>query len=106
MQRFLPIPKTRLCMLAGALAVLLSVGARGDDGAAPITRIEEDWKLQIGVPSPEENAPQVFVVTSPTGDRDGLHAMFEINHVTLPDYFDGGLQLQAWNGDVPLAMRH
>lgn len=96
----------RIGPLICALGLLLSVFAHGEDASQPITRVEEDWQLKIGVPSPEENAPQVFVVTSPTGDRDSVHAMFEINHVTLPDYFDGGLQLQMWNADEPISMRH
>ena len=33
---------------------------------------------------------------------DGLYAVLELNHRTLPDYTPGGLQLQLWNGDEPI----
>jgi hypothetical protein len=78
----------------------------GEDGPATITRIEEDWVLEVGTPSPDEIAPQVFIVTTPTATLDGLHSVFEINNLSLPDFYGGGLQLQLWNGESNMAESH
>lgn len=69
--------------------------------AAPVVRIEEDWRVEIGTPDPDCDSPQIITVMSPTGSIDGFHVMFELNHMTQPDYFSGGMQLQCWYHDVP-----
>lgn len=76
------------------------------EGGPTITRIEEDWQIEVGVPSPEEVAPQIFIVTSPTGNLDGAHAVFEINNLSLPDFYGGGLQFQLWDSDFNVAESH
>jgi hypothetical protein len=38
-------------------------------------------------------------VMSPKHDVDGTHFLFTLNHVTLPEYQPGGMQVQAWDGD-------
>ena len=72
----------------------------------PIIRIEEDWVLVVGDPDPTTHGPQVATVFSPYGDVDCAHFMFLVNHRTLPDFTAGGLQVQAWNGDDPVASRN
>lgn len=71
--------------------------------APNITRIEEDWELVVGVPSPNSDAPQVTCLVSPVDNVDGLHAAFLINHHDAPTFAEGGLELQVWNGDRLLA---
>jgi hypothetical protein len=68
-------------------------------GGQPITRVEEDWRIEFGTPDPDTNAPQVIMTISPWATLDGPHAVFEVNHKTQPNYSAGGLQLQRWNGE-------
>ena len=68
-----------------------------------ITRVEEDWEIVIGIPSLDSDAPQVTTVISPVGNVNSLHGTFVVNHHDVPMYAAGGLQLQAWNGETPLA---
>lgn len=69
------------------------------DSSSTITRIEEDWEIQIDTPNPDETAPQISVVTTPYADLSGPYTVFEINNFTLPDFSGGGLQLQSWFGE-------
>jgi len=90
-------------------AVVVCWGA----GAAPrvvlaqsevtVVRIEEDWVLAVATPDPNATAPQVSCAISPTGDATSLFAVFELNHQSIPSFVPGGLQLQIWNGDEPIA---
>lgn len=95
---------------AGPIVLLLILCSSGPVAAeappAVITRIEEDWSLQIGVPSPDENAPQITIVNSPSGNLNGAYAVFEINHIPVPEFFGGGLQLQSWSGDQNVGACH
>ena len=70
-----------------------------------ITRVEEDWRIEVGSPSPQDNAPQLINVISPLVDAQGVHCAFEVNHATLPDYTTGGTQLQTWDGNTPLSYK-
>ena len=67
-----------------------------------IVRVDEDWELVVDVPDFLLGAPQVVCVISPTGNIDSLYAAMEINQETLPETNEGGLQLQVWDGEVPL----
>lgn len=81
--------------------VAMSATAYAQSGP-PITRIEEDWVVEIGEPAAEEEAPQITTVISPNSGLDGVYAVFELNHSTLPDYSAGGMQLQLWDGENDL----
>src|SRR5262249_19484264 len=59
-------------------------------------RVEEDWKVEVNIPDPDNQAPQIITSVSPNGSVVGLHAVFELNHKTMPDYSAGGMQLQGW----------
>ncbi len=87
--------------LAGLTAAAIMAAAPnallGGDGP-DIDRIEEDWEVVIGEPSPEEEAPQIVNVFSPLGNLEQDFAVFELNHRTQPDYLEGGMQLQRWTG--------
>lgn len=80
-----------------AATCLAASSAAADD--APIVRVEEDWRVEVGTPAPEDHAPQIVTVLSPVGDLEREHSVFELNHTTYPDYAPGGMQLQCWRRD-------
>ncbi len=82
---------------AAAFLAAMTSAARAEEPS--ITRIEEDWELVIGEPSPESDAPQVTCAMSPLGDMDSYNATFVVNHHEVPDFEEGGLQLQGWNDE-------
>ena len=103
-------PPARKVLRRGKLlsAVALTLGTLGAacwaatawaQEATTITHVEEDWRIEVGVPDSDNEAPQIIVVGAPTGTLNDVHAVFEINHQTQPDYEPGGLQLQRWLGD-------
>lgn len=93
--------------LAGAFTLLLAgVPTSAQAPATPITKVEEDWELVVGEPDPDNNAPQVFIVNTPTDNLNGSYAVFEINNLSLPDYYGGGLQLQSWWGETNTSNIH
>ncbi len=83
-----------------ALLVLCSSGYAHD-----WQTIEEDWEMVVGAPDTNSNGPQVAVAFAPFGNIDGLHATFELNHASEPDFQTGGLNLQFWNGETYMATR-
>lgn len=98
-----------LNLAAGGVAALLvlsaaarSLGAAELDGppVQRVDRVEEDWRVVIGTPSPREIAPQIVTVMSPTAGLDELHSVFELNHSTMPEFLPGGMQLQIWRRGV------
>ncbi|HEV8002928.1 MAG TPA: hypothetical protein VGP63_23790 [Planctomycetaceae bacterium] len=90
-----------VCAALGVICLAAHVSADNQQGlnpTQPITRVEEDWKITIGTPDPDLNAPQITMVMSPYTSAIGHHAVFEVNSQTQPDYVAGGLQLQRWFG--------
>jgi len=92
------------CLLALLLTVAWAAMAHAETGPT-IMRVEEDWELILATPDPDSDAPQVTCVISPTGDVTSVYAAFELNHQSLPSFTPGGLQLQVWDGEVPLSHR-
>ena len=84
--------------IVAAFFFCLAAEAIGQEPA--VVRVEEDWEVQIGVPDPDNNAPQIINVIAPLPGIMGPHAVFELNHRTFPKYIAGGMQLQYWNGDL------
>ena len=80
-----------------AATYLVASPAAADD--LPIVRVEEDWRVEVGTPAPEDHAPQIVTVLSPVGNLEREHSVFELNHTTYPDYAPGGMQLQCWRRD-------
>jgi hypothetical protein len=72
-----------------------AVASEGPD----IMRIEEDWYILIGDPDPEVDAPQIVTIFGPQNPLTGIHSVFELNHGTQPDFSEGGMQLQCWDGN-------
>lgn len=60
--------------------------------------VQEDWVLVIQQTSPDETAPQIATIISPVENIEAEYGVLELNHTTQPDYSDGGIQLQRWNG--------
>jgi hypothetical protein len=96
---------SRLLRIAAVVALCLTPPAHAFVGAT-VMRIEEDWEVVVGEPSPDENLPQLYVVTTPTGNVDGQYSVFEINNLLLPDFYGGGLQFQTWWGDQATGEAH
>ena len=84
----------------GVTAACLAVDANAADDGVPIVRVEEDWVIQVGIPSPAGDAPQIVNVMTPYCDIKNSHVVFELNHTTWPEYSPGGLQLQRWCGET------
>ncbi|MBL6706819.1 MAG: hypothetical protein ISQ06_11950 [Planctomycetaceae bacterium] len=78
-----------------AAACLTTASPAAADGP-PIVRVEEDWRIEVGTPAPEDHAPQIVTVLSPVGNLEREHSVFELNHATYPNYSAGGMQLQRW----------
>ena len=70
-----------------------------------IVQLEEHWELRLGQPDPDRSAPQTTMFFSPDGGLDGVHFLFTLNHVSVPDYEPGGMQVQVWEGDQLVADR-
>ncbi|MDA0283436.1 MAG: hypothetical protein O3B86_08775 [Planctomycetota bacterium] len=92
------LPAKCVGWLIAVSACLLAVSSVTADDSA-IIKVEEDWRVEIGTPSPEDHAPQIVTVLSPVGDLEREHSVFELNHATYPEYSSGGMQLQCWRRD-------
>jgi hypothetical protein len=69
----------------------------------PTVRIEADWELVLNTPDAASDSPQIVCVLSPTDNVHGIYAAFELNQQSLPSFSPGGMQLQLWDGETPLA---
>lgn len=99
--------RSRFIRLSALLVICLAVPAAADSPpSTPVMQIQEDWEVVVGEPSPDENLPQLYVVTTPTGGLDGQYSVFEINNLLLPDFYGGGLQFQTWWGDQATGEAH
>lgn len=92
---------------ACALGLLAGLAASVSLAAEPVAvvRVEEDWQLVISSTDANSTAPQVTCAISPTQNVDALHATFELNHHSQPQFVPGGLQLQLWDNEIPLDSR-
>lgn len=98
-----------LTVLVGAAAILLAPNSRvlseELDVAEPVIRVEEDWKLILNEPDDGVDSPQFHTVMSPYGDVDSTYAQVLWNYRETPDYREGGVQLQCYDGDYLLRRR-
>ncbi len=87
--------------------LLIVVAAARGIASEPISvvAIEEDWELVVATPDSNSTAPQVSCTISPLSHVNALHATFELNHQSQPDFTAGGLQLQIWNDEQPISSR-
>ncbi len=86
--------------LAAAVGASTRVLADGGDDGPDILRVEEDWYILVGDPDPDVDAPQIVSIFGPENPLTGIHSVFELNHGTQPDFADGGMQLQCWEGNT------
>jgi hypothetical protein len=63
-----------------------------------IYKVEEDWLLDVGETSDGSSAPEICTVFGPDDPATGVHAVYELNHATYPEFFRGGMGLQMWWG--------
>jgi hypothetical protein len=96
------LSRSRFLQLAALTAFCLAAPVGAFDGTSgsgqPVAKIEEDWIIVVDEPSDEEILPQLYIVTTPTGNLDGTYSVFEVNNLLLPDFYGGGLQFQTWVG--------
>lgn len=84
----------------GASFILAAACVGLADGEGPaIVRVEEDWVVEINTPDPDGHTPQIINTMSIGPTLEWSHALFELNHSTMPSYNAGGMQLQLWRGD-------
>lgn len=86
-----------LASTAGLSAVLFCGRAKAN--TTDIIRVEQDWYLEIDEPDQNTISPQIITIFGPRNPLTGLHAVYEINHSTMPDFSEGGMQLQAWSAN-------
>lgn len=96
---------TGLVLLASWLLAAAPAETVAEDLSTQVVRVEEDWELDVATPDANTDAPQVSCVISPVGNVDSVHAAFEVNYQSMPEFIPGGLQLQLWNNEEPLASR-
>jgi hypothetical protein len=96
---------SRIVQLAVIFTLCLAVPAGAVVGPS-VAKVEEDWEIIVDDPSPDEVLPQLYVVTSPTGNITGQYSVFEINNLLLPDFYGGGLQFQTWSGEQATGEAH
>ena len=96
--RWRQVSQRRWSVVLGAAVAL--AWATAPAFAQTVVRVEEDWRVEVGSPAADTSAPQIVTVISPSSNLNGPHAVFELNHSTMPEYVPGGLQLQRWNGET------
>jgi len=70
---------------------------------ADVVAVEEDWELVVKAPDEVTQAPQVSCIIAPSDEDGAVFAAFNLNHKSFPQYEAGGLHLQLWREDTPLA---
>ena len=85
--------RSLLCFLA------LSFTAPVFGQSLRVVSVEEHWELSLAQPDEDRSAPQITMVFSPDGDLNGEHFLFTLNHVSVPQYEPGGMQVQLWDDD-------
>jgi len=92
---------TGLSILVALVAAVNQVSA----DTVYVAAVEEDWELVVTTPDASLDAPQVTCVFSPLCTTGSVHAALDINHQSLPTYVPGGIQLQVWDGELPVSER-
>ncbi len=71
-----------------------------------VIQIEEHWELNVGGPETDRTAPQVTMIMSPTNSLEGAFFAFTLNHWSYPEFEPGGYQLQLWQGENCVDVKH
>lgn len=65
-----------------------------------VIRVEEDWVLQVTEPAPNTSSPQIGTQLTPD-HTDGVNfAQFRMNFQESPEFVEGGMQIQLWEGAI------
>jgi hypothetical protein len=86
-----------LTLLTTAALGILAVGATAQE--KKVIRVEENWTLQMGEPDIRTSSPQIGTQMVPNAADPETYAIFCINYQEIPDYSEGGLEIQLWEGD-------
>ena len=99
--------ETRWSIIGAAIALIcLLTNALFAQTAEPdIVRVEEDWVVVVTEPDSSESSPQIITSMSSTHELGDVHALFELNHRTLPDFASGGMEIQLWSHDELIDLR-
>ena len=83
---------------------IVALGAMQQYASAQTTivQVEEDWELVVANPNGNQSGPQITCVMSPDCECHDTHFTFEINHLDLPEFVAGGLQVQEWDGEISM----
>lgn len=85
----------RATALAAAIALMCPAGLC-QTSSATIDRVEEDWKLVIDSPNPDEVGPQITTCMSPVSDGSTSFVAFDLNYRDQPSFQAGGLQAKVY----------
>ena len=91
------------CLFHAFLATLLFTVRPAS--AVDVVLVEETWELHVTTTDSNSTAPQVATAISPNANVDAVHAVFELNHQSVPSWAPGGMHLQLWEGETPLETR-
>jgi len=83
---------------AALLCAVVAVAAGSASADSKVVLVEEHWELRLSQPDSERSAPQTTMVMSPVNHLNDVHFLFSLNHVAVPDYQAGGMQVQLWEG--------
>jgi hypothetical protein len=87
--------RARACLVFGVFCYAAApVWAQSD-----VVLVEEHWELRLGQPDADRSAPQTTMVMSPLADLTCVHFLFILNHVAVPGFEAGGMQVQLWDGE-------
>lgn len=106
-----PFRKNLSRAVCGVVALFLtSLELRAADVSAQlegktVIKVEEDWVVDVGLADDISSAPEIVTVFGPDNPNAGLHAVFEMNHVTQPEFSRGGMQIQCWSGEALLGYK-
>jgi hypothetical protein len=84
----------RLAACSIILCIVSSASAQ-----TSVVHIEEHWEMRLAQPESDRSAPQTTMVMSTEDSLGAVHFLFTLNHVSVPDYEPGGMQIQAWDGE-------
>lgn len=93
-------------LAAGAALVVLLLALAGQTPAgsnATAIRVEEDWSLTVSEPNADIASPQVSTQMA-RAPWATYFCNFHLNSSDVPTFSQGGLQLQAWNGNNNVAV--
>jgi hypothetical protein len=87
-------------ILAGVIC-LWCASASPAQSVSNITRVEEEWEMEVISASDDLTAPQVVMQMAPDNANEQDFFTFEINHSSLPSVESGGLQVQTYVNNEP-----